>query len=38
MDPHLHDFVFASVSHLPHAIAFALVDSLIVYQKRQGLI
>lgn len=29
MDPYLHDFVFASVSHLPHAVAFALVDSLI---------
>ncbi|MCX7739099.1 MAG: prephenate dehydrogenase [Hydrogenothermaceae bacterium] len=33
MDPHLHDFVFASVSHLPHAIAFALVNSLIELSK-----
>jgi prephenate dehydrogenase len=37
MDPHLHDFVFASVSHLPHAIAFALVDSLIVLSKETGI-
>jgi len=37
MDPHLHDFVFASVSHLPHAIAFALVDSLIVLSKGTGI-
>lgn len=37
MDPHLHDFVFASVSHLPHAIAFALVDSLITLSKETGI-
>jgi prephenate dehydrogenase len=37
MDPHFHDFVFASVSHLPHAIAFALVDSLIVLSKETGI-
>jgi prephenate dehydrogenase len=37
MDPHLHDFVFASVSHLPHTIAFALVDSLIVLSKETGI-
>ncbi|MEZ0323236.1 MAG: prephenate dehydrogenase/arogenate dehydrogenase family protein [Hydrogenothermaceae bacterium] len=37
MDPHLHDFVFASVSHLPHAIAFALVDSLIELSKQSGI-
>jgi prephenate dehydrogenase len=29
MNPHDHDFIFASVSHLPHAVAFALVHSLI---------
>lgn len=37
MDPHLHDFVFASVSHLPHAIAFALVDSLITLSKETNI-
>lgn len=37
MDPYLHDFVFASVSHLPHAIAFALVDSLIELSKESGI-
>jgi len=26
MDAHLHDIVFGYVSHLPHAIAYALVD------------
>jgi len=29
MDPHLHDWVFGAVSHLPHAVAFALIDALI---------
>jgi len=29
MSPELHDFVFGAVSHLPHAVAFALVDALI---------
>jgi prephenate dehydrogenase len=37
MDPKLHDFVFASVSHLPHAVAFALVDSLITLSKETGI-
>lgn len=37
MDPHVHDFVFASVSHLPHAIAFALVDSLIELSNQSGI-
>ncbi len=37
MDPHLHDFVFASVSHLPHAVAFALVDALIALSKESGI-
>ncbi len=37
MNPQLHDFVFASVSHLPHAVAFALVDSLITLSKETGI-
>ncbi|SNZ08677.1 prephenate dehydrogenase/prephenate dehydrogenase [Persephonella hydrogeniphila] len=37
MDPHTHDFVFASVSHLPHAVAFALVDALIELSKETGI-
>ncbi|WP_457626479.1 prephenate dehydrogenase [Persephonella sp.] len=37
MDPHTHDFVFAGVSHLPHAVAFALVDALIELSKETGI-
>ncbi len=29
MDPYLHDYIFGAVSHLPHAVAFALIDALI---------
>jgi len=29
MDPFVHDWVFGAVSHLPHAVAFALIDALI---------
>ena len=28
MDPFLHDWVFGAVSHLPHAVAFALIDAI----------
>lgn len=28
MDPYLHDFIFGAVSHLPHAVAFALIDTI----------
>ncbi|WP_457639389.1 prephenate dehydrogenase [Persephonella sp.] len=37
MDPYTHDFVFASVSHLPHAVAFALVDALIELSDETGI-
>jgi prephenate dehydrogenase len=29
MEPFMHDYVFGAVSHLPHAVAFALIDALI---------
>ncbi|MFN3869892.1 MAG: prephenate dehydrogenase [Aquificaceae bacterium] len=28
MDPYLHDFIFGAVSHLPHAVAFALMETI----------
>lgn len=28
MSPHQHDLTFASVSHLPHVLAYALVDMI----------
>ncbi|RMH80612.1 MAG: prephenate dehydrogenase/arogenate dehydrogenase family protein [Acidobacteria bacterium] len=28
MDPYLHDHVFGAVSHLPHAVAFALMETI----------
>ncbi len=28
MDPYFHDFVFGAVSHLPHAVAFALMEAI----------
>ncbi|ACO04916.1 MAG TPA: prephenate dehydrogenase/arogenate dehydrogenase family protein [Persephonella sp.] len=37
MDPFVHDFVFAAVSHLPHAVAFALVDALIELSKERDI-
>ena len=29
MEPSKHDFIFASVSHLPHAVAFAMINSVV---------
>lgn len=36
MEPGLHDYVFGAVSHLPHAVAFALIDTLMDMSKEGG--
>ncbi len=33
MDPYTHDEVFSAVSHLPHAVSYALVNAIISAQK-----
>lgn len=35
MSPDEHDFIMASISHLPHFLAFVLVDSVILENFRQ---
>ena len=35
MDPYFHDLVFASVSHLPHFVAYALVDTIKKLSKEE---
>jgi prephenate dehydrogenase len=34
MDPHLHDRVLGAVSHLPHVVAFGLINALSEIQRR----
>jgi len=34
MDPHVHDRVLGAVSHLPHAVAFALINALVEIRDR----
>ncbi|TKB72750.1 MAG: prephenate dehydrogenase/arogenate dehydrogenase family protein [Nitrospira sp.] len=34
MDPHLHDRVLGAVSHLPHVVAFGLINALTEIQRR----
>ena len=36
MDPHHHDTVFAAVSHLPHAVTYALVKTMGDAEKELG--
>ena len=36
MDPHHHDTVFAAVSHLPHAVTYALVKTIGDAEKELG--
>lgn len=38
MDPLLHDEIFAATSHLPHLLAFALVETLCRMDKDDGLL
>lgn len=35
MDPHLHDRVLGAVSHLPHVVAFTVINALIEIRERQ---
>ncbi len=37
MDPLLHDWVFGAVSHLPHAVAFALIDAIMEMSREVDL-
>jgi prephenate dehydrogenase len=35
MDPHLHDQILGAVSHLPHVVAFALMNALAELRDQQ---
>jgi len=37
MDPFVHDVVFGAVSHLPHAVAFALMDAMEKLSKKTNI-
>jgi prephenate dehydrogenase len=37
MDPFVHDVVFGAVSHLPHAVAFALMDAMENLSKKTNI-
>ncbi|SNR86824.1 prephenate dehydrogenase [Desulfurobacterium atlanticum] len=34
MDPYYHDQIFASVSHLPHVVAYSIVDAIDILSKK----
>ncbi|WP_456396905.1 prephenate dehydrogenase [Desulfurobacterium sp.] len=34
MDPYYHDKIFASVSHLPHIVAYSIVDAIDILSKQ----
>ncbi|WP_457568769.1 prephenate dehydrogenase [Desulfurobacterium sp.] len=34
MDPYYHDKIFASVSHLPHVVAYSIVDAIDILSKQ----
>jgi prephenate dehydrogenase len=36
MDPDLHDRILGAVSHLPHVVAFALVNAIAAIQEAQA--
>lgn len=37
LDAQLHDYLLASTSHLPHALAYVLIDSLMLHAHKEGL-
>ncbi len=37
MTPEEHDFIFASVSHLPHAVAFAMINTLVELSDKSNI-
>lgn len=37
LDADRHDYLLASTSHLPHVLAYVLIDSLLLHEHRDGL-
>lgn len=38
MDPNVHDLVLGAVSHLPHMVAYALVDTLMEWDEKEPML